>query len=241
MTTLSHLATCTQKKKLCDWVYEIKFKLSEGKNLTFSAGQFVLWDVPLVDNFDDIQPRAYSIASPPCENTELTFAFGYKEGGRAGRFVREALKEGDEIRIQGPFGKFIIDDDSSKDYVFIATGCGVAPFRSHLKWLLEERGDTRPMHLFFGVRHEEDLFWVDEFDSLQERFPNFHAHISLSKPGDGWKGPRGRVTDAMPEVLSDFSNISAYVCGSPEMVKDVKEWLIGQGVAKGDVHAEGYI
>ena len=235
------ITTCTQKKNLLADIYELKFRLPEGEKIDFKSGQFVLWDVPLIDNPEDIQTRAYSIASPPCEDTELTFVFGYHEGGRAGRFVREVLKEGDTIRMQGPFGNFIVNTETHKDYVFIATGCGVAPFRSHLKWLLEEHKENRPMHLFFGVRHKEDLFWVDDFKGLEKRFPNFHANISLSKPDEKWKGLKGRVTHVMPDIIEDFSNVNTYVCGNPSMVKDVKNWLLGKGVPKEDVHGEGYI
>jgi NAD(P)H-flavin reductase len=241
MPTTNYNVTCTQNKKLCHDIYEIKFRLPEEEKIEFKAGQFVLWDVPLVDDPDDIQPRAYSIASPPCEDTELTFVFGFHEGGRAGRFVSESLKEGDTVRMQGPFGNFTVNTETSKGYVFIATGCGVAPFRSQLMWLLEELKDARPMHLFFGVRHEEDLFWVDEFNGLAKRFPNLHVHISLSKPDDSWKGLKGRVTNTLPEIITDFSSISTYTCGGPDMVKSVKEFLLGKGVPKEDVHGEGYI
>jgi NAD(P)H-flavin reductase len=198
-------------------------------------------NLPLVENPEDIQPRAYSIASHPSENTELTFVLRYKEGGRASRWMDEVLKVGDPVRIQGPLGNFTLNEKTDKAYVFVGTGSGVAPFRSHLLYALDTKGDTRPMHLFFGVRHEEDLFWVEMFDDIAREHQNLHLHISLSQPPPLWKGLTGRVTDIMPTVIKDFSRINAYVCGNPAMVKDVKVWLIENGVPKEDVHQEGYV
>lgn len=241
MPTPSYTTTCTQKKKLCHDVWEVKLKIPEGQKFTFKAGQFVLFDVPLVGSPEDIQPRAYSIGSPPNEKDELTFILRYKEKGRASRWMDEMLKVVDPVRIQGPLGRFTLDTSTKKDYIFIGTGAGVAPFRSHLKWALEEAKDTRPMHLFFGVRFEKDLFWVEEFRSLEKRFPNFKAHISLSQPDASWTGLKGRVTEILPNVIKDFSKVNAYVCGNPAMVKDMKEWLMNHGVPKEDVHQEGYI
>jgi ferredoxin-NADP reductase len=192
MPTPSYITTCTKNEKLCHDVWEIKLKMPQGQKFVFKAGQFVLFDVPLVGKPEDIQPRAYSIASPPNEEDELTFILRYKEHGRASRWMDEMLKVGDPVRIQGPLGRFTLKEGTTKEYVFIGTGSGVAPFRSHLKWALESAKDTRPMHLFFGVRHEKDLFWVEEFRALEKAFPNFKAYISLSQPEATWTGLKGR-------------------------------------------------
>ena len=241
MPTPSYRTTCTQNRKLCHDVFEIKLRMPEGQRFTFKAGQFVLFDVPLVSKPDDIQPRAYSIASPPSEAHEFTFILRYKPGGRASCWVDQTLREGATVRIQGPLGAFMLDLNTAKEYVLVGTGAGVAPFRSHLKWALEEKGDKRPMYLFFGVRHEEDLFWVEELRNLEASFPNLKVMVSVSQPQGSWTGLTGRVTDVMPNVLRDFSRISAYVCGNTDMVKSVKEWFLGKGAPKADVHQEGYV
>ena len=97
------------------------------------------------------------------------------------------------------------------------------------------------MHLFFGVRQEADLFWVEELRALEQRFQNFHALISVSRPEPSFSGLKGRVTDVIPTVITDFGNVSVYVCGNPDMVKDVKQWFLTKGVLKEDLHQEGYV
>lgn len=240
VSTNSFITTCTYKQKLCSNAWEFKLKLAEGENLEFKVGQFVIFDVPLIENPEDFQPRAYSIASSPSSKHELTFLITYKEGGRASRWVDEVLKVGDEVKMKGPFGAFTVDTETDKEYVFIGTGSGIVPFMSILLWLLEEQKDTRQMHLFFGVHNEECVFWKDEFENLANEYSNLHFHLCLSQPSDKWSGLCGRVTKVVPEIITDFSNVSAYVCGNPDMVIQAKENLQRE-ISQGDLHSEGYV
>jgi NAD(P)H-flavin reductase len=108
------------------------------------------------------------------------------------------------------------------------------------------KGDTRSMDLLFVVRNEEDFFWLREFRELEKRFPNFHLHLSLTQPKDGWQGLSGRVQQALPLVVNvvqkNMSDFLLYACGNPDMTKEVKALAIGPwGMAKERVHIEGYI
>ncbi|HLD08106.1 MAG TPA: FAD-binding oxidoreductase [Candidatus Peribacterales bacterium] len=243
MPTPSYLTTCTKNIPLSKSgsTFEVRLKIPDGERFQFEAGQFTLFDVPSIGNPADIQPRAYSIASPPSESTELTFVIMNKEGGRATQWVKEVLKVGDTVRMQGPFGVFTLyRENNPKDFVFVATGTGLAPFTSMIPHALEN-GEKRPMYLFFCVRHEEDLFCMDTLRMLEKKYPNFHAHVSISQPTASWNGLRGRVQEIIPSVIKDFSRIQVYACGSPDMVKGMKDWLAERGVEKADMHAEGYV
>jgi ferredoxin-NADP reductase len=231
--------TCRQNTCIAPGVYEIVFAKPEG--FTFKAGQFVLFDVPLVGNPSDIQPRAYSIASTPSE-PELLFVIKLTPGGRTSTWIEQALTVGTQVVMKGPFGVFTLEHKkTAKDYVFMCTGAGVAPFRSQIKAALEA-GDKRKMDLIFGARSKGDLFWIDQFEALSKRFPNFTLHISLTSGEPDWHGHRGRIQVIAPQIITNPSNVSAFICGAPEMVKDVKTHCIEQwGMPKADVHAEGYI
>ncbi|HLC76356.1 MAG TPA: FAD-binding oxidoreductase [Candidatus Peribacterales bacterium] len=241
MATPSYLTTCTKNEPLNEAVFELKLRLPGDQKLSFKAGQFVLFDVPLVTNPSEIQSRAYSIASPPSDDQELTFVIMNKEGGRATRWVAEMLKVGDEVRIQGPFGVFTPSYENPKDFLFVATGTGVAPFYSMAFDALKRVVERRHIHLVFGTRYEKHLFWIDKFDALASTHPNFHLHVALTKPNEKWSGLRGRVTEVIPSIIADFSSVQSYICGSPEMVKDTKEWLFARGMEKKEVHTEGYV
>lgn len=149
-----HHITCTKKEEIARDVYDIRFSKPDG--FAFKPGQFVLFDVPLVENAEDIQTRAFSLASTPAES-ELIVVAKMKEGGRASRWIEEILEVGTPVAMKGPFGNFKLDTQTDKDYLFVATSTGVGPFRPMILEALE-RGDTRRMDLIFGVRNEEDLF-----------------------------------------------------------------------------------
>ncbi len=238
MPVPSHQLRCTKNERIANGVYDFRFE--KPAEFSFKAGQFVLFDVPLIENPTDIQTRALSIASSPDEN-ELIFVNKQKEGGRASRWIEQVLTPGMEVRTQGPFGNFLMDESSDKPLLFIATSTGVAPFRSQILKMLRN-GSTRKMDLIFGVRHEEDLFWKDEFRAIAQQYPNFFLHIALSGGSDAWDGHRGRVQTVVHLVAPDIANRSVYVCGSPNMTKEVKELCLNEWhVEKKDLHVEGYI
>lgn len=229
---------CIRNEKIANGVYEFAFEKPE--NLMFKGGQFVLFDVGLVEDAANIQTRAFSIASAPHES-ELLFVAKIKEGGRASRWIEETLKPGMDIRTQGPFGNFKLDMETEKEYLFISTSTGVAPFRSQMLEALE-RGDSRRMDLIMGARTEEDLFWRDELTAIAQTHENVFVHFPLSGPHESWTGHKGRVQTLVPLLVQDFSRKSVYVCGSPDMTKELKMICLEQwGMEKKDLHVEGYI
>ncbi len=239
MTTPAHIIDCTRKIRLTSNVFEIAF--TKPKEFHFIPGQFLLFDIPLMINESDIQPRAFSIGSAPSED-ELLFVIKLKEGGRASEWIEKKVEKGTSVRAVGPLGLFTITPVEQMHYVFIATGAGIAPFRSQVKWLLTEHGWTGPLDLIFGVRSEGDWFWVEEFQRLAEHHKNFHLHLTLTAPEKSWNGKTGRVQTILPSVLTDPARTHIYICGAPEMVNDTKKFCIEQlHIEKKQVHAEGYI
>ena len=238
MTLPIFTARCTRHSKIAHEVFE--FALEKPVGFSFKAGQFVMFQVPLIGNPADIQGRAFSIASAPSE-ADLLFVAKIKQGGRAGRWISEVLKAGDEVKLQGPLGAFTLAPGGEGGLLFIATCTGVAPLRSQIVEALA-RGDARSMDLFFCVRSEEDLFWADELGAIAREHKNLRVHLTLSRPSPAWKGLTGHVQDVAPQVIADLSARSILVCGAPEMVKAVKtkateEW----GIPKERVHAEDYV
>ncbi len=221
-------------------VYELRFRKPEG--FSFQAGQFVLFDTPHPDNPPHIQPRAYSIGSAPSED-ELIFAVKLTPGGRFSRYTEEKLNVGGVMTMKGPLGLFVLKpEQQKKPYLFIATGAGNAPFRSQIKWLLEEKKETRQVDFVFGVRFQRDLFWHEEFEQLAKRFANFHFHPTLSGDEPAWQGLKGRVVPVVSQTIKYLPDVHLFVCGAPPMVQDVKKVALEHwGVPKAEVHAEGYI
>jgi ferredoxin-NADP reductase len=238
MPVPSFTLTCTKNEKIARDVYDFRFAKPTG--FSFQAGQFVLFDVALIDNPADVQTRAFSIASADSES-ELIFVAKLKQGGRASRWVEENLKPGETVRIQGPFGRFVLPKESPLDMLFIATSTGVAPFRAQIIEAAEWKKNNR-IDMVFGVRSEEDLFWKDEMELLAQKYENFFLHLALSNPTDEWKGHRGRVQTLVPLIAKDIAKRNVFVCGSPDMTKELKQLCLEQwNVPKEQLHVEGYI
>lgn len=155
--------------------------------------------------------------------------------GKASQYLMH-LKEGDDAQFMGAFGHFILTD-SPKAIVMIATGTGLAPFMGMLPTLFESQR-TEPIHLIFGVRHEADLFYVNELREMEKAHPTFKATITLSQAPENWPGAKGRVTEYLDSI--DVSTSQVYLCGNGDMVKSVKDILDAKGLPKTELHLEQF-
>ena len=151
------------------------------------------------------------------------------------------MKEGDEIRCQGPFGDFILHTPM-RDTLFIATGTGIAPFRSMLHWLLadESRHQGKKLWLLFGNRFEKDIYYHDEFQRLAAQHPNFRYLPTLSRGSAEWRGLRGYVQEHVLEIAQGRSDMHAYICGLDKMVKANRELLKSMGWDRKSIRYEKY-
>lgn len=154
---------------------------------------------------------------------------------------QQSTKAGDGCGHSRATGIFGVNEKTDKDYLFICTGVGSAPFRSITKSLLEG-GEKRRIDMVMGVFSEEDIFWKDTFDALSKEYENFKFHIVLSEPSDTWEGAQGYVQDVALELIPNLSSKSICACGNPNMTREAKEFCANEwNVPKEDFHMEGYI
>lgn len=150
--------------------------------------------------------RPYSIASSPnSDETELCIR-RVPDGDLTPR-ICESLSEGDEVTIRGPNGDFVLNDPSERDLVFIATGTGVAPFKSMIDYTFEEGRDTfegeqRDVWLFLGCSWEDDLPYRDAFRDLANEHEHFHFVPTLTREEylSHWEGE----TDYVQQTLLKY-------------------------------------
>jgi Na+-transporting NADH:ubiquinone oxidoreductase subunit NqrF len=105
--------------------------------------------------------------------------------------------------------------------------------------LLQDKGEKKPITLYWGMRYVEELFWQNDFEDLAEEFPNFHFHPVISKAAEQWPLCRGRVTDCLS--MHDIpTNGGYYLCGNAKMIEEVNMLLQKRGVKKENVHFEKF-
>jgi CDP-4-dehydro-6-deoxyglucose reductase, E3 len=207
-------------------VRELELTLCEPKEIAFLAGQFISFEV-LKEGRPYPVTRAYSIASPPSTTDKVVLLFNLVPG--PGSVYLFSLQEGDEVRFKGPAGAFHLRDDPGKRLLFVATGTGIAPFRSMILSRLE-RNRNQLLILFWGVRSERDLYYQDEFQDLAARHPQFSFVTTLSQAGPDWIGARGRVSSLVQERVTSVHDLAVYLCGNGQMIKDVTAMIQAKGL-----------
>jgi ferredoxin-NADP reductase len=216
----------------------LDFEVPGQPRFGFVAGQWLSFKANKPDG-EEIT-RAYSIASPPADNNRFALCLNRVQDGFMSNFLCD-MKEGEEIRCQGPFGDFILRPPL-RDTVFIATGTGIAPFRSILHWLLADpaRHLDKQFWLLFGNRTEKDIYYHQEFLDLAARHANFHYLPTLSRAGPEWQGLRGYVQEHLPGIVQGRENMHAYICGLDKMIKANRELLKGLGWDRKSILYEKY-
>jgi len=216
---------------------DFTFDLLEPNVIDFKAGQFLLIKTTSPETGKMIS-RAYSIASAPQLTNQVVFNIEIVEGGQMTTLM-DTWEIGTEIEMQGPFGHFVQKSEPTKDLIFVATGTGVAPMRSMIEDRLAE-GSTQKIHLLFGVRCQDNIFYKELFEDLAEKYENFTFTLTLSRPKEGWEGSTGRVTAILPELDLDPTKTDAYLCGGKPMIDDVRQIFENKGFEASSVYFEQF-
>ncbi|BBD77713.1 NADH:ubiquinone reductase (Na(+)-transporting) subunit F [Hydrogenophilus thermoluteolus] len=200
----------------------------------------------LVSQVDEPIVRAYSMANYPLEKgiimLNVRIATPPRPGlppGKMSSYIF-GLKPGDKVTISGPFGEFFARD-TDNEMVFIGGGAGMAPMRSHIFDQLERLHSKRKITFWYGARSKKELFYVDDFNRLQEKYPNFRWFIALSdpQPEDNWTGYTGFIHNVLYEhYLKDHpapEDCEYYLCGPPVMTAAVTQMLLDLGVERENI------
>jgi len=197
-------------------VYVLRFK----RDFDFIAGQVVAIDVT-----DNGQPRLYSIAS--AEKDEFVdILFDEQPKGRLTPKLSK-LKPGDTIYVSEPFGNFNCTDDKAW---WIAAGTGIAPFVS-----MARSGLGHNKMLIHGGRHDENFYFADE---LQQKLT--YSYIRCCSQQADTINYKGRLTNWLKSKQTLPIDMKYYLCGSAEMVVQVRDILISRDVPFHNIISETY-
>jgi NAD(P)H-flavin reductase len=176
MPTVAQGATVGMAKSKTHDILAIRQKLDDRSAFRFAAGQYLSLAMP------GAPARHYSMASRPDEEL-VELHVRLVPGGRTSSLIHASLKAGDRVEIEGPAGSAYLRDTHGGPVVAVAGGSGLAPIRSIVETALGA-GMNQPIHLYFGARTEDDLYLVDHFRALEQRFstsPSCRSFHRLSK------------------------------------------------------------
>jgi CDP-4-dehydro-6-deoxyglucose reductase len=214
-------------------VARLFLKLPENQRLQFLAGQYL--DFMLADG----RRRAFSIANAPHDDELIELHVRRVPGGDFTDYVFDRMKEKAILRIQAPLGSFFLHEDSERPLILMGGGTGFAP----LKGIIEHAfhiGDQRPMHLYWGVRAQRDLYLKELPESWAAEHPNFRFTAVLSEPDADWNGRRGWVHEA---VLADYPNLAdydLYMSGPPVMIDAAASAFAAAGLSRDHMYSDAF-
>jgi ferredoxin-NADP reductase len=231
-------ARLTRSIALSEQTKHLEFEMQGIPRFDFVAGQWL--SLKHRQSAGQEITRAYSIASPPEEGSGFALCLNRVPQGFMSNFLCD-LRAGEELSCQGPFGDFILRPPL-RDTIFIATGTGIAPFRSMLRWVFgkDSRHQGKQFWLVFGSRFEADIYYHQEFVRLATEHPNFHYLPTLSRGGTEWTGRRGYVQDHVRGTLAGRTDIEAYICGLDKMIQANRDLLESLGWERKAIRYEKY-
>ncbi len=176
----------------------------------------------------------FSITSSPT-NTEY-MEFSIKKCGHLTDWLHQ-MEPGQQITIRGPYGNnFPVETELKwKDLLFIAGGIGLAPLRSVINYVRDNRANYGKVDIVYGSRSSADLVYLDEIKEEWNGKNGVNVHLTVDREEDGWDGHVGFVPNYVKE-LAFTADKTALVCGPPIMIKFVLAALQEMGFAKTQVY-----
>lgn len=224
-------------------VLDIRIRRVDGEPFVFMAGQFLMIHF---EHEGALMKRSYSVASVPDPGhptEELELCIALVPGGIGSALVA-SWKVGDTVTASGPHGRFILRPGETQDLVLVATGTGIAPYRSMKSELRAAVQQGRRVTLIFGAPVAERLLYDAEWRELAADLDGFEYLACLSRaddvdPAAGQR--KGRVQVGLREIDVDVDNTLFYVCGNPDMVEEVMTLLQERGFERRSIRTEAYV
>jgi ferredoxin-NADP reductase len=210
-----------------------------GREVDFTPGQY-FW-VTLVDPpYDDEKgPRRHiSVVTPPNERGVL----GLCTRLRNSAFKRslDELPVGTEVDVEEPKGTFLLPEDTTRDYVFIAGGIGITVFRCMLRHIAEEKLPHR-VTLVYSNRDCESAAFLDELLELERASPDFQLVLTMTDD-TAWDGESRRIDAALlrDHLGDELQSFTYLIAGPPAMVDGVVETLQDAGVPEEQIRPDRF-
>lgn len=182
----------------------------EMKNFTFNPGQ-----VGQLSVFGTGE-ATFVINSPPTRMDYLQFSV-MKSGEVTAKL--HTLSAGDQIGVRAPLGNaFPIDDLKGKDIVFVGGGIGMAPLRTLLLYMLDNRADYGKITLLYGARSPVDMAFQYELPEWLER-DDLDTTLTIDAEFEGWEHSVGLIPNVLLDMAPTSENSMAITCGPPIMIK----------------------
>lgn len=169
----------------------------------------------------------FSITSSPTNKDYVEFSI--KKCGCVTEWLH-AAEVGQQITVRGPYGNgFPVETEfKGQDMLFIAGGIGLAPVRSVINYVRDNRDNYGKVDIVYGSRSKDDLVFFEEIINEWKNDPTVNVHLTIDREQEGWDGHVGFVPSYVKE-LGFEPNKTAVLCGPPIMIKFTLQGLAELG------------
>jgi ferredoxin-NADP reductase len=221
-------ATVKETREVAQGTLLVIFDL-QGEQLDFRPGQYFWVELPDRGHEDEKGLRRHiSVVTSPTERGVLGLCTRLRD--TAFKNTLAELQVGDEVDVEQPKGDYVLPEDTSPHYVFVAGGIGITVFRSMLRYIADT-GEPYRVTLVYSNRDRASTPFLDELQELERTLPGFELVLTMTQD-DGWEGESRYVS---AELLSDhlegeLGDHTYLVAGPPAMVEAVTGQLSVAGV-----------
>ncbi|MBE7081145.1 MAG: hydrogenase [Clostridiales bacterium] len=175
----------------------------------------------------------FSITSSPTNKEYVEFSI--KKCGCVTSWLH-AAEVGQQITVRGPYGNgFPVETEfKGQDMLFIAGGIGLAPVRSVINYVRDNRANYGKVDIVYGSRSKDDLVFFKEIIDEWKADSSINVHLTIDREQEGWDGHVGFVPTYVKE-LGFKPTKTAVLCGPPIMIKFTLQGLSELGFDKKQV------
>ena len=204
----------------------------------YRPGAYFWVELPdLGDNDEKGLRRHISLVTSPTERPLVGLATRLRDTAFKRTLAR--LEVGDEVQVEEPKGSFLLPEDTSAEYVFVAGGIGITTFRSMLRFIADEELPYR-ITLVCSNRDRESTPFVDELEELERRIEGLRVVLTMTDE-PGWEGEARRLdAEVLGELVGGLEGKTFLIAGPPPMVEAVSQALLDAGLAEDRVRPDKF-
>jgi ferredoxin-NADP reductase len=229
-------ATVAEKREVAKGTLFVRFAVEDYPD--YRPGAYFWVELPDRGHSDEKGLRRHiSLATSPTEKGVVGLATRLRDS--AFKQTLAELDVGDEVQVEEPKGSFLLPEDTSEEYVFVAGGIGITVFRSMLRFIADERLPYR-VALVYSNRDRESTAFLDEVEELERRIEGLRVVLTMTDE-PGWEGETRHLdADVLGELLGGLEGKTFLVAGPPQMAEAVADSLSGAGLPDERVLADKF-
>ena len=229
-------ATVAEKREVAKGTLLVLFAVDDYPD--YRPGSYFWVELPDRGHEDEKGLRRHiSLVTSPTDRGVVGLATRLRDS--AFKRTLAELELGAEVLVEEPKGSFLLPEDASAEYVFVAGGIGITVFRSMLRYIADEELPYR-ITLVYSNRDRESAAFLDELEELERRIEGLRVVLTMTDE-EGWEGETRRLdADVLRDLVGDLDGKQFLIAGPPGMAEGVAGALLAAGLPEDRVRVDKF-